>query len=71
MPNENGEETDWVRGPKRADVSKVNVHKIQEAHEQRGINVEVNADKPEESQVTKTVVSGLPAKPEKEEDPQP
>lgn len=52
---------DWVRGPKRADLSKVRLEKIQKAHEERGVNVEVDADRPGQSKVTKTVVKEMPA----------
>lgn len=66
MAESKGEKIDWVRGPKKADVSEVNVHKIDKAHKERGINVEADADNPGESQVTKTVVSGLPPKPQED-----
>ncbi len=52
---------DWVRGPKKADLSKVSLKKIQKAHKERGINVEVDADRPSQSKVTKTIVKGMPA----------
>lgn len=52
---------DWVRKPKKADLSKVPLGKIQKAHKERGINVEVDADSPGQSKVTKTVVKGMPA----------
>lgn len=52
---------DWVRGPKKADLSKVNVHKIAEAHEERGIEVETPAGGQGKSKVTKKVVEGMPA----------
>ena len=52
---------DWVRKPKKADLSKVSLKKIREAHKERGIGVEVDADRPSQSKVTKTVVKGMPA----------
>ena len=57
MPND--EESEWVRGPRKADLGKVPVSKIVQAHEERGINVEANkAGK--EAVVTKTVIIGIP-----------
>ena len=52
---------DWARGPKKADLSEVSLKKIQKAHKEKGINVEVDADSPGQSKVTKTVVKGMPA----------
>ena len=60
MAGEEGK-VDWVRGPKKANLSGVDIHKIQKAHDERGINVEVDADQPDQSKVTKTVVEGMPA----------
>ena len=61
MPND--EEKEWVRGPKKADLGKVPVSKIIEAHEQRGINVEASLGG-NKSEVTQTVVVGIPSKPD-------
>lgn len=55
------EKVDWVRGPKKANLSDVDVQKIQQAHDERGVSVEVNADQPDQSKVTKTAVEGMPA----------
>jgi len=52
---------DWTRGPKKADLSKVPLEKIRKAHQERGVNVEVDADRPDQSKVTKTVVKEMPA----------
>ncbi len=52
---------DWVRGPKKADLSEVNVHKIAKAREERGIEVEPPAAGLGKSKVTKKVVEGMPA----------
>ncbi len=52
---------DWVRGPKKIDPSKVSLEKIRKAHKERGIGIEVDADRPGQSKVTKTVVKGMPA----------
>ena len=58
---ENREEVNWVRGPKLADLSKVSIIKILNAHEQRGIEVEVPSGNEGKASVIKTVVTGLPA----------
>lgn len=60
MPGDE-EKVDWVRGPRKADVSGVGVHKLQKAHEERGINVEVDADRPGQFEITKTVIAEMPA----------
>ncbi|MFV1917314.1 MAG: hypothetical protein ACC618_02440, partial [Patescibacteria group bacterium] len=56
---------DWVRGPKEADLSEVPVEKIQKAHEERGLEVEVQAGGQGKSKVVKKVVEGMPAPEEK------
>jgi hypothetical protein len=62
MPEDKTEgKVDWVRGPKKADLSEVNVHKIAKAHEERGIEVEAPTAGKGKSKVTKTVVKGMPA----------
>ena len=63
--SENKKKIDWIRGSKKADLSEVNLRKIQKAHEERGLNVEVDADHPENTTITKTVIKGLPATEEK------
>jgi len=52
---------DWERGPKEIDSSKVSVEKTQKAHKERGIGIAADADRPDQSKVTKTVVKGMPA----------
>ncbi len=52
---------DWVRGPKEADLSKVNVRKIAKARKERGIEVESPTGGRGKSKVTKKVVEGMPA----------
>lgn len=61
MSEDKTEKVDWVRGPKKADLSKVPLEKIQKAHEEKSVNVEVDADRPSQSKVTKTVLKGMPA----------
>lgn len=51
---------DWVRGPKRINSKNVSLEKVLEA-EERGIAVEGDADNPDQSIVTKTVVEDMPA----------
>ncbi len=51
---------DWERGPKKIDSSKVSVEKVLKAQE-RGIGIAVDADRPDQSKVIKTVVKGMPA----------
>lgn len=65
--DESGETVSWIRGPKKADLSKVPLDKIQKAHEERGLNVEVNADRPNQSKVTKTIIKGIPVSKSSEE----
>ena len=55
---------DWVRRPKRINPNKTTLGKVLEA-EKRGISVEVDGDRPDQSTVTKTVVTGIPAPKEK------
>ena len=52
---------DWERGPKKIDSSKVSFEKVQKAHKERGIGIAVDADRPDQSKVIKTVVKGMPA----------
>lgn len=56
-----GEEKEWLRGPKTADLGEVPVLKIVQAHEERGINVEASKAGTV-SVVTKTVVTSIPSK---------
>lgn len=60
MAAEEKERVNWVRGPKKVDSRNVSLEDAIEA-EKRGINVEVNADNPAQSVVTKTVIEGMPA----------
>lgn len=64
MPND--EEIEWVRGPKKANLSRVSVSKIIEAHSKRGINVEASLGG-NKSDITQTVVVGIPPKPDTQE----
>ena len=59
--DEAGKKVDWVRGPKEADLSKVEVNKIAKAHEERGIEVETPTAGKGKSKVTKIVVEDMPA----------
>jgi hypothetical protein len=61
MPEDETERVDWVRGPKKADLSNVNVHKIAEARKKRGIEIEPPAAGLGKSKVTKKVVEDMPA----------
>ena len=61
------ETVDLVRGPKKADLRKVSTRKLREAHEKRGVNIEVNADHPNQTKITKTIVEDIPAPKIKEE----
>ena len=58
---EDEKKVDWVRGPKEADLSDVPVEKIQKAHDERGIEVEVQTGGQGKSKVVKKVVEGMPA----------
>ena len=62
---EKDEKVDWVRKPREADLSDVNVHKLDKAWEERGIDVEVPAAGVGKSKVTKVVVEEMPAPKEK------
>ena len=55
------EKVDWVRGPKEADLSEVEVKKIAKAREERGIEVETPTAGKGKSKITKVVVKDMPA----------
>lgn len=58
-------EIEFVRGPKRVrDIGNIPVSKIQQAYEERGINIEPDADHPGEAIVTKTVLK-IPRRPQR------
>lgn len=59
-----------LRGSKKANLGEVSILKVAKANEERGINVEVNADRADQTEITKTIVKGIPAPKieEKEED---
>jgi hypothetical protein len=60
------EKVDWVRGPKKINSKNVSLEKVEEA-QKRGVNVEVDADNPDQTIVTKTVVKGIPAPKEQDQ----
>jgi len=69
MPNGSEEKTEkvnWVRKPRRADLSEVNLRKLHEAH-QRGVRIDLDVPTNEHNpnkelaDVTKVVVEGMPA----------
>jgi hypothetical protein len=61
MSEDKTEKVDWVRRPREADLSNVDVHKIAEARKKRGIEVETPTAGKGKSKVTKIVVEGMPA----------
>lgn len=54
---------DWSRGPKKADLGKVSVHKLDRASRERGIRVDIDrvGQGKVQARVSKTVVQGMPA----------
>lgn len=61
MSDETKETVNWVRGPKTADLSEVPVGKLIEAHEERGVEVDMPTGGKGKSIVIKTAVTGMPA----------
>lgn len=52
---------DWVRGPKKADLSDVSVRKIAKARKERGIEVDLPFRGQSKSKITKKVIKDMPS----------
>lgn len=61
------ETVEWMRGPKKANLGNVDVHKLIKAKEERGVEIGVPAGGKGKSTVIKTAVTGMPAPKKKEE----
>jgi hypothetical protein len=65
MPEGEGGEgkVDWSRGPRRANLAKVSIHKLDRAARERGIRVDIERRSQGKvtARVSKTVVRDMPA----------